>query len=212
MDNGSVDVPRLAFALCALAWAVVLADLARQARRRGIPALRRLSALVLVAVLVGAAAALEVVTGGRLGWHPAMAAAGVCLAWCGVALHVWARRTIGAGWSPRIDPGPGAPLVERGPYARVRHPLYLAILLLAAGSLLAHPSRATIDVMLGLAVGVAVKRRAEERVLAGRFGARWQDYAARVPALWPRLIRGRPRAAAAMPADRPSRAPGARRS
>jgi protein-S-isoprenylcysteine O-methyltransferase Ste14 len=74
------------------------------------------------------------------------------------------------------------------------HPpsLYAAVLLLAAGTLMAHTSRATVSASLGAAIGIALKRRAEDRALEQRFGERWRAYAARVPAFVPRLTRARP--------------------
>ena len=79
-------------------------------------------------------------------------------------------------------------LVERGPYRLVRHPIYLAGLLLAAGSFLAHPSPASACLGGGFAVGVVLKAWLEERALRGVLGEEYARYAARVPALipWPR--------------------------
>jgi len=84
-------------------------------------------------------------------------------------------------------------VVDHGPYARVRHPIYLGILLLAAGTVCAHPSPATVCVGLGTAAGVALKIPLEERALRRTLGEAYVRYAARVPALLPRLLRrGRP--------------------
>ena len=80
-------------------------------------------------------------------------------------------------------------VVTAGPYAHVRHPLYLAILLLTLGTVLAHPSAATACIALGLATGVAIKIPMEERALRATLGERYARYAARVPALVPRLGR-----------------------
>ena len=79
------------------------------------------------------------------------------------------------------------PVVTRGPYALVRHPLYLGILLLAAGSALAHPSLAVVSAAAGLAAGIAYKIPGEERALRATCGDAYARYAAEVPALFPRL-------------------------
>ncbi|HWP65025.1 MAG TPA: isoprenylcysteine carboxylmethyltransferase family protein [Candidatus Limnocylindria bacterium] len=179
-------------ALLAVAWVLLVADLLRASARAGVSPVRRAIGLVLLAVMLAAGSILEGAAGGRLVWHPAAAVLGVALAWLGLGLYVRARQALGGGWSPIVAPPEDAPLVESGPYAHVRHPLYAAILLMAAGTLAAHVSRATIAAGVGFAVGIALKGRAEDRELARRFGERWRAYAARVPAFVPRLNRGRP--------------------
>src|SRR5262245_26637792 len=125
-------------ALLAIAWLVLVADLLRSAARAGVPAGRRLTGVLLLAIMLAAAWTLETASGGRLGWHPAGAVLGLALAAAGLALHAWARATLAGGWSSIVTPPAGAALMEAGPYAYVRHPLYAAILLLAAGTLIAH--------------------------------------------------------------------------
>jgi protein-S-isoprenylcysteine O-methyltransferase Ste14 len=187
-----VSGPALVDLLLAAAWLVLVGDLLRSAKRVHVSAVRRLLGVLLLVIMLAAAWILEDATGGRLAWHPGAAALGVVMAFFGLALHAWARWTLAGGWSPIIAPPAEAPLVETGPYAHLRHPLYAAILLVAAGTLAAHPSRATLSAMVGFTVGIALKRRAEDRALEHRFGQRWRSYAARVGALVPRLTRGRP--------------------
>ena len=184
--------PALVDVLLAAAWILLVGDLLRSATRAHVAASRRLVGMLLLAIMLAAGWILEGATGGRLAWHPVAAAVGVVVACLGLALHAWARWTLARGWSPIVSPPAEAPLVEGGPYAHLRHPLYAAILLVGAGTLVAHPSRATLSAMVGFAVGIALKRRAEDRALERRFGERWRAYAARVPALVPRLTRERP--------------------
>src|SRR5579883_2405984 len=130
---------------------------------------------------------------GRWAGTPLVTAAGVLLVAGGAALHLRARRALGALWSDVIAVRARHEVVDHGPYARVRHPIYLGILLLAAGTVCAHPSPATICVGLGTAAGVALKIPLEERALRRTLGEAYSRYAARVPALVPRLLRrGRP--------------------
>ena len=58
--------------------------------------------------------------------------AAVCI--LGLALAVWARRTLGSNWSSMVTFKQEHELVERGPYRFVRHPIYTSILLMALGS------------------------------------------------------------------------------
>jgi protein-S-isoprenylcysteine O-methyltransferase Ste14 len=187
-----VSGPALVDLLLGATWMLLVGDLLRSAKRVHVSAARRLAGMLLLAIMLVAGWILEGTTGGRLTWHPVAAALGVVVAWLGLALHAWARSTLARGWSPTISPPAEAPLVEAGPYAHLRHPLYAAILLVAAGTCAAHPSRATLSAMVGFAVGIALNRRAEDRALERRFGERWRAYAARVPALVPRLTDARP--------------------
>ena len=188
----AVSAALIADALVAAAWIALGVDTVRVTRRAGQSAMPRPPRAARVAVLVlllGAVALLEARAGGRLGFHPAAAIAGVALAWAGVALHARARRVLGARWSSAVGVPAGHALVTDGPYAVVRHPLYAGILLLAAGTGLAHPSWATLCVAVGLTAGMAFKIPAEERALRAACGDAWMRYAAAVPALLPRLSR-----------------------
>lgn len=75
-------------------------------------------------LLVGAIA--EVVIAERpflpwLGWPM------VALVFAAQGLRWWCIATLGPRWNTRVVVLPGAPLVRRGPYRRLRHPNYLAV-------------------------------------------------------------------------------------
>lgn len=182
--------PFIADALLVAVWLLLVADLLRAARRLNVSRARRTGGVLLLVGMLAAGHYLESATGGRLVWQPGVAAAGVVAAGLGLGLHCWARRTLARGWSPSVSPRPDGPLVGNGPYAHIRHPLYAAIVLVGMGTLAAHCSRATLAATLGLVVGIAIKRRLEDRALERRFGERWRDYARQVPAFYPRVSRG----------------------
>ena len=75
-----------------------------------------------------------------------------------------------------------------GPFARVRHPIYSALLgmLVATGLALATPL-AMIAATAIYVLGTHLRARREERLLADLFGQAYLDYAQRVPRLLPRL-------------------------
>ena len=124
---------------------------------------------------------------GHLPPPPAAAIAGLALTAAGLFLHVRARRTLGASWSGVVTVRAAQTVVERGPYAVVRHPIYASLLLLAGGSILAHPSVGTACLTVGFALGIGLKIVIEERALRRALGPAYASYAARVPALIPRL-------------------------
>jgi protein-S-isoprenylcysteine O-methyltransferase Ste14 len=146
---------------------------------------RAIAGLALACVLVVAGIQLERASGGRLFAPTMMVIAGLFVACAGAALHVRVRQTFGTAWSSR--PGGAAVLIEDGAYGLVRHPLYLGLVMLAFGTILAHPSLPTIAGGIGLCAGIAGKIRLEERALASNFGGRWDAYRNAVPCLLPRI-------------------------
>lgn len=193
------ELPFVLDAFAALAWVVVTLDGVRgpQGERRVVAGGRQAPAVVragLLGAILAAGVLLERTTG-RLPAPVAAQVAGVLLVVVGVWLHRRARRVLGTWWAAVPTVRAGQVVVDRGPYAVVRHPIYLAILLLAAGTVLIHPSLATLCAALGMDAGILLKVRAEERLLRASLGTAYADYAARVPALVPglgRLSSGRP--------------------
>jgi len=96
----------------------------------------------------------------------------------GAVLAVWAYRTLGPAFTPFPRPLAGAGLVELGPYAFVRHPMYAAGLAFFSGIALWTSMPAALLVGV-LAVLWTQKARVEERLLEERF-AGYGQYAAHV--------------------------------
>ena len=194
MSTGLVDV-LLVSAWAALAVVDLQAARSERAARRALgPALvggRRPHPALLVLLVAATVAGLALIErrAGRFAAPPWLASAGLALAAGGLVLHVRARRALGASWSGVVTVRAAQTVVERGPYAVVRHPIYASLLLLAAGSFLAHPSVGTACLTLGFGVGLGLKIVVEERVLRRVLGAAYTSYAARVPALVPQLRR-----------------------
>ncbi len=80
-------------------------------------------------------------------------------------------------------------LATTGPYAYVRHPQYVAFVVIMFGFLLQWPTLVTL-VMFPVLVTVYVKlARREERDVHAELGEVWETYAAQTPAFIPRLRR-----------------------
>jgi len=85
----------------------------------------------------------------------------------GSTLAVWAWLTMGRHL--RILPAPDqtATLVDRGPYAWLRHPMYTGLMMVGGGLLLLHDPRPwRLLLYLTLAIVLVIKGRYEERLLA----------------------------------------------
>lgn len=96
----------------------------------------------------------------------------------GLGFGVWAVRTLGSALTPYPLPSEEATLVERGPYGIVRHPIYVAGLLVFLGYGLLSSVPATAAVAL-LAALWHFKSGVEERHLMERF-PRYAEYVRRV--------------------------------
>lgn len=78
-------------------------------------------------------------------------------------------------------------LATSGPYARIRHPQYVAFVLILLGFLLQWPTLLTLVMFPILLVMYARLAITEEAELRKRFGADFEAYAHRTPRFFPRL-------------------------
>jgi protein-S-isoprenylcysteine O-methyltransferase Ste14 len=111
----------------------------------------------------------------------------VAVALAGLALRVWAVGSAPSGTSERSTINPRASqLRTTGPYSVVRHPLYVANGLMALGLSL-FPGIWYLPIILVLATLLYYERIAirEEAFLADRFGAEFDGWSSRTPALRP---------------------------
>lgn len=105
----------------------------------------------------------------------------------GLGISVWARRHIGQFWSARVTLKQNHQLIQSGPYARVRHPIYSGLLLAIIGTALFVGERRAVLGVLVIFTGHWWKARREEALLAGQFGASYEEYRKRTGSLLPRL-------------------------
>lgn len=104
-----------------------------------------------------------------------------------VWLFVASATALGANWSLVARTLTDHRLVTSGPFARVRHPIYAAMLLFLLGLAVATGHAAHLIVALPLfLIGTLVRVHSEERLLREQFGAAYDDYARATPALIPR--------------------------
>lgn len=106
----------------------------------------------------------------------------------GLALLWWVHATLGANFSPWLELRDGHTLVDTGPYARIRHPMYTAgfVLALSFGLISGNLLLAVVPA-LGLVPLVAVRVPDEEHMMRERFGPAYDTYCARTGRLLPRL-------------------------
>ena len=107
----------------------------------------------------------------------------------GVGFAIWARLALGRNWSGLVmTVREGPQLVQSGPYALVRHPIYSGMFAAILGTALTIGTLASwLAVAAGLA-GILIRVEVEERLMATEFGAAHAVYRARtkklVPFVW----------------------------
>lgn len=100
-----------------------------------------------------------------------------------------AMRTLGKQWSLIARIVAGHELVQQGPFAVVRNPIYLAMfgLLIQAG-IVVSIWQAILPAIVIFLAGTWIRIHEEERVLREQFGTQFDDYAQRVPSFIPGVI------------------------
>ncbi|MFI2205654.1 methyltransferase family protein [Streptomyces sp. NPDC020192] len=121
-------------------------------------------------------------------WQPELALLGAALAVASTALLLWARWVLGTMWASVPTVKEHHELRTDGPYGLVRHPIYTGLLGLVIGGMLACGFGVWVAFPIVAVPWLLLRVRAEDRLMAGRFGAVYGAYRARVPALipWPR--------------------------
>jgi len=106
---------------------------------------------------------------------------GLALAVAGVAFALWAMRTLGRHFDLELEVHEGHEVIDRGPYALARHPIYTGLGLHFIGACLATGNLLLLAGTLGASFPAFYLRAAEEeRLLRGRYGAAYDAYARRV--------------------------------
>jgi protein-S-isoprenylcysteine O-methyltransferase Ste14 len=137
----------------------------------------------------GAGYGLAVWTPGVAPGEWGLVAAGLVVYTAGIVLRAWAQQTLGERFTAHVTADEEADIVEAGPYRHVRHPSYLALLLVfpSAPLILGSPAGAVVG-LVGFLPFLYLRTRHEEDRLREAYGEAYEAYAERTPALVPRLL------------------------
>lgn len=109
---------------------------------------------------------------------------GALIFFTSLAIYIWGLQTLGMNFNASSGFGVrlhiAHKLVRHGPYAYIRHPMYLAVILAGWGGLLLYFTWT----MLGFVVimlGLIYRAYKEEIALAEEFGSEWKEYKHQVP-------------------------------
>ena len=111
--------------------------------------------------------------------------AGVALGITSVALFAWTHVVLGRFWSPYVQLRPAHRLITAGPYARIRHPMYSAIVgwMLSLGLVAANWVPLACGALAALQFTLRI--RGEEQMMLQQFGDQYRDYMKRTGRLLP---------------------------
>jgi protein-S-isoprenylcysteine O-methyltransferase Ste14 len=121
-------------------------------------------------------------------WHVGWSGAWLCvvLVALGIIFAWWARLYLGRLWSSNITRKTDHRVVDSGPYAIVRHPIYSGLLLSLSATAAVKGTVFGVGGFVFLALGIWIKARTEEQWLTQELGERtYADYRKRVPMLIP---------------------------
>jgi len=171
-------------------WALAAFVQKRNARRQTV-ASRLIQVSIILLVLVP-----FFVEGGRMGLlyrhlYPNLLVVqylGVLLLLLGFGFAVWARFILGRNWSGIVAVKEGHTLITRGPYAWVRHPIYIGILLALLGTAVTLGTVINLVEVPVVALAFWLKLRTEEKFMFETFGEQYTAYRQQVKTLIPHVI------------------------
>jgi protein-S-isoprenylcysteine O-methyltransferase Ste14 len=172
--------------LCWIVWSFAFVKPSKQAAGQKEVSSAPASRWGIVLVMVGFALTWTYVR--PVGFHKSTLAliASMILGPPSVALAWAATRHLGKQWRYKAALSEDHELIQTGPYSLIRHPIYSSML----GMLLATEAAWTwwpmaIGSVIAFLAGTEIRVRAEESLLAGRFGASFTAYRARTNAYIP---------------------------
>lgn len=177
---------------CWAAWVVVWLVMAfttkRTVERSGFIGYR-LVVGILIAGLAAAGHLLHVSSQSQL-WQPTLVLGVVsdCIVLAGTAFSVWARIALGRNWSAEVTFKQDHELIEAGPYALARHPIYTGLILMALGTAINYGRAIGFALLVALCGGLWWKIRQEEEIMSRHFPDAYAQYKTRVRAIVPFVL------------------------
>lgn len=110
----------------------------------------------------------------------------------GFSITLWARASLGKNWgistSYSVKLRSDHELIEAGPYAFIRHPMYFGVLAFGSGVILLYPTWVILIFFISVLAALPMRAIREETALSERFGAKWSEYKKRTKFIIPFLI------------------------
>jgi protein-S-isoprenylcysteine O-methyltransferase len=121
-------------------------------------------------------------------WGMAVQALGGIGVLLGFIVHIWARQHLQHFYTERVEVQPDHKVINTGPYALMRHPIFTSFFFLAYGVLLINPAVTTMLIVIYTVWTFTASAKEEEKAL-GESVPGYADYLKRTPRFLPRLWR-----------------------
>lgn len=114
----------------------------------------------------------------------------ISVAFCliGLAISIWARRTLADNWDQSPVIKKKQELIMKGPYKLVRHPIYSGVLLMFLGTALAIGMLGGFVSFIILFIGFWIKLKKEEAIMTKYFKEKYLNYKRRSKTLIPYIL------------------------
>ena len=111
---------------------------------------------------------------------------GIAVGVLSLALYAWSRQTLGQEWSSYLQMrNTRHLLVTTGPYARIRHPIYLAMMGFLTGLTLIASNWMLFAFLVISIVDLALRIPREEQMMIEAFGEEYRAYMQRTGSIFP---------------------------
>ena len=111
--------------------------------------------------------------------------AAIVLTVLGFAIAAWARIHLGGNWSASVTVKQDHLLIQTGPYALVRHPIYSGMSVAALGIAVLNGDLRSFAGLALMVLGWRMRFGLEEKFMIDQFGIQYIEYRQRVKALIP---------------------------
>ncbi len=101
---------------------------------------------------------------------------GYLLLYVGLFVIASAMYTMGKSWRMGIDEKHAGPLITKGLYQYIRHPIYTGLFTILVGSLFILPNLFSFFLVLCSASAIATEAHLEEQFLLSKFGGTYHSY------------------------------------
>jgi protein-S-isoprenylcysteine O-methyltransferase Ste14 len=106
-----------------------------------------------------------------------------------VIAALYAVRVLGKQWAIGAQVSNDHRLIVRGPYSIIRNPIYSGLMgMMVATSLSISEFYIILPALVLYVIGFVIRIRSEEKLLRKTFGAEYEEYCKRVPAIFPRFF------------------------
>lgn len=188
MSNWTWQVIGYTWVVWLVYWVVMAFSTKRTIERGGFVGYRLVALLAFVGCVI-AGRLLHVSSQSQL-WQTTLALGVLtdCMVVAGAAFTVWARITLGRNWSAEVTFKQDHELIESGPYALARHPIYTGLIVMALGTAINYGRAIGFALFFSICGAVWWKARQEERIMSRHFPDAYAEYKQRVHALIPFVL------------------------